>query len=198
MNIPNTINTQDLQEILNKRKENKKALIGKILDDFDLDLTLENYHQAKKTIERNQKLGYVDQNYTVANKLDYELEEQEARNSAKDFISNFFNKALSQPQSLQDLIQRALEDNSEAFAESCACIVVNGKLYQLQLQFVCEALIDYAMMTNEVPSTILSLANILVSARPLTLSQQERIMDYLGTDKNFMKFCIVRKDKGLA
>ena len=198
MNIPNAINTQDLQEILNRRKENKKALISKILDDFDLDLTLENYHQAKKTIERNQQLGYVDQNYTVANKLDYELEEQEVRDKARDYISNFFDRALNQPQTLQDLIQQVIEDNSEAFAESCACIVVNGKLYQLQLQFVCEALIDYAMMTNEVPSTVLSLANILVSARPLTLLQQEKIMDYLGTDKNFMKFCIVRKDRGLA
>ena len=58
MNIPNAINTQDLQEILDNRKANKKALISKILDDFDLDMTLENYHQAKKTIERNQRLGY--------------------------------------------------------------------------------------------------------------------------------------------
>ena len=189
MNIPNAINTQDLQEILDNRKANKKALISKILDDFDLDMTLENYHQAKKTIERNQRLGYIDQNYTVANKLDYELEEQEAL--AIDFMNNFFSKALSQPQSLKDLIQQAIDDNSDMFKESCACIVVNGKMYQLQLKFICEALLDYFLMTHKVPSEVLHLAS---STRPLTLSQQEKIMDFLGEDKNFMKFCIARKD----
>lgn len=189
MNIPNAINTQDLQEILDNRKANKKALISKILDDFDLDMTLENYHQAKKTIERNQRLGYVDQNYTVANKLDYELEEQEAL--AIDFMNNFFSKALSQSQSLEDLIQQAIDDNSDMFEESCACIVVNGKMYPLQLKFICEALLDYSLMTRKVPSDLLHLAS---STRPLTLSQQEKIMDFLGEDKNFMKFCIARKD----
>lgn len=188
MNIPNAINTQDLQEILDNRKANKKVLISKILDDFDLDTTLENYHQAKKTIERNQKLGYVDQNYTVANKLDYELEEQEVQDI---FIDNFFNKVLNQPQSLKDLIQQAIDDNSDMFEESCACIVVNGKMYQLQLKFVCEALLDYFLMTHKVPSEVLHLAS---SSRPLTLSQQEKIMDFLGEDKNFMEFCIARKD----
>ena len=191
MNIPNAINTQDLQEILDNRKANKKALISKILDDFDLDMTLENYHQAKKTIERNQRLGYVDQNYTVANKLDYELEEQEARDKAMDFIDSFFNKVINQPQSLKDLIQQAIDDNSDMFEESCACIVVNGKMYQLQLKFICEALLDYFLMTHKVPSDLLHLAS---SSRPLTLSQQEKIMDFLGEDKNFMKFCIARKD----
>lgn len=189
MNIPNAINTQDLQEILDNREANKKALISKILDDFDLNMTLENYHQAKKTIERNQILGYVDQNYTVANKLDYELEEQEAL--AIDFMNNFFSKALSQPQSLKDLIQQAMDENSDMFGESCACIVVNGKMYPLQLKFICEALLDYSLMTRKVPSEVLHLAS---SSRPLTLSQQEKIMDFLGEDKNFMKFCIARKD----
>ena len=188
MNIPNAINTQDLQEILDNRKANKKALINKILDDFDLDMTLENYHQAKKTIERNQRLGYIDQNYTVANKLDYELEEQEVRDN---FIDNFFNKVINQPQSLKDLIQQAIDDNSDMLEESCACIVVNGKMYQLQLKFICEALLDYFLMTHKVPSDLLHLAS---SSRPLTLSQQEKIMDFLGEDKNFMKFCIARKD----
>ena len=191
MNIPNAINTQDLQEILDNRKANKKALISKILDDFDLDMTLENYHQAKKTIERNQKLGYVDQNYTVANKLDYELEEQETRDKAMNFIDNFFNKVINQPQSLKDLIQQAMDENSDMFGESCACIVVNGKMYQLQLKFICEALLDYFLMTHKVPSDLLHLAS---SSRPLTLSQQEKIMDFLGEDKNFMEFCIARKD----
>ena len=191
MNIPNAINTQDLQEILDNRKANKKALIRKILDDFDLDMTLENYHQAKKTIERNQKLGYVDQNYTVANKLDYELEEQETRDKAMDFIDNFFNKVINQPQSLKDLIQQVMDENSDMFGESCAGIVDNGKMYQLQLKFFCEALLDYFLMTHKVPSDLLHLAS---SSRPLTLSQQEKIMDFLGEDKNFMKFCIARKD----
>lgn len=178
MNIPNEINTVELQQILDQRKVNKLALLNKVLDDFELDRSEENCEQAEQTIKRNQRLGYVDQNYTVAYKLDYEMEESQAK------AEQWFKRRLD------DLLKGLIYDSSQCLQESCACVVVNGQVYQLQMTFICEALLDFYMMTGSVPPTLVELAQ----QDMLPIAQQERIMEFLSASTEFLKFCIARKD----
>lgn len=178
MNIPNEINTVELQQILDQRKVNKLALLNKVLDDFELDKSEENCEQAEQTIKRNQRLGYVDQNYTVAYKLDYEIEENQVK------AEQWFKRRLD------DLLKGLIYDSSQCLQESCACVIVNRQVYQLQMNFICEALLDFYMMTGSVPPTLVELAQ----QDMLSITQQERIMEFLSASTEFLKFCIARKD----
>ncbi len=70
MNIPDTINTELLSDILNMKMQNKRERAIEIMDEIDVEYTEENFERAYRLIEERVRLGYLDSDYNYKDILD--------------------------------------------------------------------------------------------------------------------------------
>ena len=110
MNIPDTISTNTLTQVLNKKMENKKERAIEIMDEIGAEHTEENFQRAYRLVEERVRLGYLDSDYNHKDVLDIAEE------------------------ILNDLVKECIEDDEDADEEESICISAHTSVGDLQIK----------------------------------------------------------------
>ena len=110
MNIPNTISTDTLAQVLNKKLQNKKERAIEIMDELGAEHTEENFERAYRLIEERVRLGYLDSDYNYKDILDI----------AEDILN--------------DLVKECIEDDEEVDEDESICISAHTSVGDIQIK----------------------------------------------------------------
>ena len=110
MNIPDTINSELLSEVLNMKIHNKRERAIEIMDEIEVEHTEENFKRAYRIVEERLKLGYLDSDYNHCDVL--------------DIAENILN----------DLIQECLHDEENIDEDNAICISAHTSVGDIQIK----------------------------------------------------------------